>query len=151
MPTRVLAVTRAVHAMSVKAADEPAGPVPEPEPGDWDSVSVRTTEAQTLQFVTLYEALLDFDDSAAVLEGGLLPADLPKLAFAGAEDQIDYKPVWGAVQVAIGEPLARHQITLTKAGWDVRVLPGLDHMGAMHSALVLPILTDWLQKTGWMK
>ncbi|MET3172533.1 UNVERIFIED_ORG: hypothetical protein ABIB52_000357 [Arthrobacter sp. UYCu721] len=67
----MLAVTRAAHAMSVKAADEPAGPVLEPEPGDWDSVSVRTTEAQTQQFVTLHEALLDFDDSAAVLEGDL--------------------------------------------------------------------------------
>jgi hypothetical protein len=128
------------------AAGEPAGPVPEPESGDWDSVSVRTTEAQTQQFVTLYEALQDFDDSAAVL-----PRDLPKLAFAGAEDQIDYKPVWGGVQVAIGEPLARHQSALTKVGWDVRVLPGLDHLGAMHSAVVLPILADWLRNAGWVR
>ena len=142
----MLAVTRAAHAMSVKAGGEPAGPVPEPEPGDWDSVSVQTTEEQTQQFVTLYEALQDFDDSAAVLRG-----DLPKLAFAGAEDQIDYKPVWGGVRVAIGEPLARHKGGLTTAGWDVRVLPGLDHMGAMHSAVVLPILTDWLQNAGWVK
>ncbi|HAG58596.1 MAG TPA: alpha/beta hydrolase [Arthrobacter bacterium] len=142
----MLAVTRAAHAMSVKAGGEPAGPVPEPEPGDWDSVSVQTTEEQTQQFVTLYEALQDFDDSAAVLRG-----DLPKLAFAGAEDQIDYKPVWGGVRVAIGEPLARHKGALTTAGWDVRVLPGLDHMGAMHSAVVLPILTDWLQNAGWVK
>ena len=142
----MLAVTRAAHAMSVKAGGEPAGPVPEPEPGDWYSVSVQTTEEQTQQFVTLYEALQDFDDSAAVLRG-----DLPKLAFAGAEDQIDYKPVWGGVRVAIGEPLARHKGGLTTAGWDVRVLPGLDHMGAMHSAVVLPILTDWLQNAGWVK
>ena len=141
----MLAVTRAAHAMSVKAGGEPAGPVPEPEPGDWYSVSVQTTEEQTQQFVTLYEALQDFDDSAAVLRG-----DLPKLAFAGAEDQIDYKPVWGGVRVAIGEPLARHKGGLTTAGWDVRVLPGLDHMGAMHSAVVLPILTDWLQNAGWV-
>jgi hypothetical protein len=142
----MLAVTRAAHAMSVQTAGEPAGPVAAPEPGDWDSVSVQTTESQTQQFVTLYEALQDFDDSAAVL-----PADLAKLAFAGAEDQIDYKPVWGGVRVSIGEPLARHQVTLAKAGWDVRVLPGLDHMGAMHSAVALPILTGWLQRTGWFK
>lgn len=142
----MLAVTRAAHAMSTTAAGEPAGPVPEPEPGDWDAVSVRTTEAQTQQFVTLYEVLQDFDDSAAAL-----PRDLPKLAFAGAEDQIDYKPVWGGVQVAIGEPLARHQSALTKAGWDVRVLPGLDHLGAMHSAVVLPILADWLRNADWVR
>lgn len=147
----MLAVTRAAHALSVKAAGEPAGPVPQPEPGDWDSVSVRTTEAQTQQFVTLYEALQDFDDFAAVLPGDRFPADLARLAFAGADDLIDYKPAWGGVRVAIGEPLARHHGTLTEAGWDVRVLPGLDHMGAMHSAVVLPILTDWLTRAGWAK
>ncbi len=128
--------------------------MPEPEPGDWDSVSVQTTVAQTQQFVTLYEALQDFDDAAAVLSpdrpGAVrLPPTVPGLAFAGAEDHIDYKPVWGGVRVAIGEPLARHQGALAEAGWDVRILPGLDHMGAMHSAVVLPILTDWLQKSGW--
>jgi hypothetical protein len=142
----MLTVTRAAHVMSVQAAGEPAASVPVPEPGDWDSSSVQTTKEQTQQFVTLYEALQDFDDIAAVL-----PADLPRLAFAGADDSIDYKPVWGGVRVKIGEPLARHQGTLTKAGWDVRVLPGLDHMGAMHSAVVLPILKDWLQKAGWVK
>ena len=142
----MLAVTRAAHAMSVQAAGEPAGPVPAPEPGDWDSVSVQTTGAQTQQFVTLYEALQDFDDSAAAL-----PRDVAKLAFAGADDQIDYKPVWGGVRVSIGEPLARRQAALTKAGWDIRVLPRLDHMGAMHSAVALPIPTDWLQKTGGVK
>ncbi|MFY9634557.1 MAG: alpha/beta hydrolase [Cellulosimicrobium cellulans] len=157
----MLAVTRAAHAFSVKAAGESTGPLPEPEPGDWDSVSVRTTEAQTLQFVTLYEALQDFDDGAAVLAPGRrrtdkhlrhrLPPSVPCLAFAGAEDHIDYKPVWGGVRVAIGEPLARHQGALMEAGWDVRILPGLDHLGAMHSAVVLPLLTDWLQKSGWTK
>ncbi|MDR6415702.1 alpha/beta hydrolase [Pseudarthrobacter sulfonivorans] len=152
----MLAVTRAAHALSVKSAGEPAGPAPEPEPGDWDSVSVQTTEAQTQQFVTLYEALQDFDDAAAVLSADRpgavrLPPTVPGLAFAGAEDHIDYKPVWGGVRVAIGEPLARHQGALAEAGWDVRILPGLDHMGAMRSAVVLPVLTDWLQKSGWTK
>ncbi|MCO4253945.1 hypothetical protein [Pseudarthrobacter cellobiosi] len=113
---------------------------------DWDSVSVQTTEAQTQQFVSLYEALQDFDDSAAVLRG-----DLPKLAFADAEDQIDYKPVWRGVRVSTGEPLARHQAALTEAGWDVRVLPGLNHPGAMDSAVALPILAGWLQNAGWVK
>lgn len=55
------------------------------------------------------------------------------------------------MQVAIGEPLARHQATLATAGWDVGVLPGQDHLGAMHSAVALPLLSDWLQKAGWVK
>lgn len=142
----MLAVTRAAHAMSTQPPDPSSVPVAEAEPGDWDSVSVQTTEAQTRQFVTLYEALQDFDDSAAAV-----PGDLPRLAFAGADDQIDYSPQWGGVQVRIGEPLAKHKEELIAAGWDVQVLPGLDHLGAMHSSVVLPILTGWLRKVGWVR
>ncbi|UZX02100.1 alpha/beta hydrolase [Arthrobacter sp. CDRTa11] len=142
----MLAVTRAAHLMSTQAPDPSAVPVAEAEPGDWDSAAVQTTPAQTGQFVTLYEALQDFDDSAV-----RLPPGLPRLAFAGAEDSIDYSPQWGGVQVKIGEPLARHEAELREAGWDVHVLPGLDHLGAMHSSVVLPILKDWLPKVGWAK
>ncbi|WP_427133515.1 hypothetical protein [Pseudarthrobacter sp. S9] len=111
------------------------------EPGDWDAVSVQTSEAQTRQFVTLYEALQDFDDSQAPV-----PRDLPRLCFAGSADQINYGPGWGEVQVRIGEPLAAHEGGLITSGWDVLVLPGLDHMSTMHSNVVLPLLHDWLRK-----
>lgn len=145
----MLAVTRAAHAMSQAssnpAPDQSAVPVADAEPGDWDHVSVQTTESQTRQFVTLYEALQGFDDFAADV-----PPELPRLAFAGAEDQIDYSAQWGGVRVRIGEPLAQHQAALIAAGWDVQVLPGLDHLSAMHSSVVLPILTGWLQKIGWV-
>ncbi|MDV8149648.1 alpha/beta hydrolase [Arthrobacter sp. B10-11] len=140
----MLAVTRAAHAMSAQEPDPAAVPVADAEPGDWDSVSVQTTEAQTRQFVTLYEALQGFEDVTAAV-----PRGLPRLAFAGADDHIDYSPQWGGVQVQIGAPLARHQDELIAAGWHVQVLPGLDHLGAMHSSVVLPLLTGWLQKVGW--
>lgn len=139
----MLAVTREAHAMAIQSADLAPSPDTAAEPGDWDSVSVQTNEEQTRQFVTLYEALQDFDDSSAAV-----PRDLPRLAFAGAGDQIDYGPAWGNIHVKIGEPLAIHKQALVEAGWDVQVLPGLDHMSAMHSSVVLPILTDWLQKVG---
>ena len=142
----MLAVTRAAHAMSTQEADPAWVPVDDAEPGDWDSAAVQTTEAQTRQFVTLYEALQDFDDSAAEVRN-----DLRRLAFAGAEDKIDYSPQWGGVTVRIGEPLARRRDELTAAGWDVQVLPGLDHLGAMHSSTVLPILSGWLRSVGWVK
>lgn len=142
----MLAVTRAAHAMSGQEPDPAAVRVADAEPGDWDSVSVQTTEAQTRQFVTLYEALQGFDDVTATV-----PRGLPRLAFAGADDHIDYSPQWGGVQVRIGEPLARHQEELIAAGWDVQVLPGLDHLGAMHSSVVLPLLTGWLRKVGWVR
>ncbi|WP_104173517.1 alpha/beta fold hydrolase [Arthrobacter sp. Y81] len=141
----MLSVTRAAHAASARPAD-PDTPAPVVEPGDWDSAAIQTSEAQTRQFMTLYEALQDFDDFAAVL-----PPGLARLAFAGAEDRIDYGPKWGGVQVRIGDPLAAHKEALLKAGWDVEVLPGLDHLGAMNSAVVLPILAGWLRKVGWAK
>lgn len=141
----MLAVTRAAHSASARPAD-PDTPVPVAEPGDWDSAAIQTSEAQTRQFMTLYEALQDFDDFSAVL-----PPGLARLAFAGAEDRIDYGPKWGGVQVRIGDPLAAHEAALIKAGWDVELLPGLDHLGAMNSSVVLPILAGWLRKVGWAK
>ncbi|MCU1565910.1 MAG: hypothetical protein JWQ56_847 [Pseudarthrobacter sp.] len=142
----MLAVTRAAHDLSTQAPDPSAVPLAEAEPGDWDSVTVQTTEAQTRQFVTLYEALQDFDDV-----GAPVPPSLSRLAFAGANDQVDYSEQWGGVRVSIGEPLARHRDTLTAAGWEVQVLPGLDHLSAMHSSVVLPILSAWLRKAGWVR
>lgn len=143
----MLAVTRAAHSASTSQETAPfAVPAIDAEPGDWDSAGIQTDPAQTQQFVTLYEALQDFDDFTVVL-----PGDLRRLAFAGAEDRIDYGPKWGGVQVRIGDPLAEHQSALMEAGWDVQVLPGLDHLGAIKSSVVLPILSKWLQKVGWVR
>ena len=143
----MLAVTVAAHSASISQQTDPAaGQVLEAEPGDWDSAGIQTDPAQTQQFVTLYAALQDFDDSAVVM-----PRDLPRLTFAGAEDRIDYGPKWGGVQVRIGDPLVEHKGALIKAGWDVQILPGLDHLGAMQSSVVLPILSGWLQKVGWVR
>lgn len=136
----MLAVTRAAHEASARASSEPAMPAAEVEAGDWDTATIETTEEQTRQFLTLYEALQDFDDAAAPV-----PARLPRLAFAGAEDNIDYSPQWGGVRVRIGEPLIAHERELVEAGWEVQVLPGLDHLGAMQSGVVLPLLKNWLR------
>ena len=74
----MLAVTRAAHAMSSPPTNGTASDWADVTPGDWDAVSIQTTEAQTRQFVTLYEALDGFDDTAAVLpatcRGSRLPA-----------------------------------------------------------------------------
>ena len=139
----MLEVTRAAHALSVAAAAAPPiepGEVVEVTPGDWDSVQVRTSEAQTQQFVTMYEALATFDDRAV-----LDRLTIPRLAFAGDRDTIEYGPAWGDTVVRIGEPLAANRATLEAAGWTVRVLPGLDHMSAMASDVVLPLLRNWLE------
>jgi pimeloyl-ACP methyl ester carboxylesterase len=132
----MLSVTQAAHAMATAPQKADAGDV---EPGDWDSVTVQMSAPQTRQFVTLYESLTAFDD-ASVQEG----LSVPRLAFAGAEDNIEYGAGWGNTVVRIGEPLMRNEDALKAAGWDVRVLPGLNHMTAMASGVVLPLLAGWL-------
>ncbi|MEN0071012.1 MAG: alpha/beta hydrolase [Propionicimonas sp.] len=132
----MLDVTRAAHEKAL-APQEPTGePV---TPGDWDAAGITVGNRVTAQFVTLYEALQDFDDGTA--EQALA---MPRLAFAGTEDNITYGPGWGDTIVRIAEPLARHRDELTRHGWDIQLLAGLDHMSAMHSSNVLPLLSDWL-------
>jgi pimeloyl-ACP methyl ester carboxylesterase len=133
------AVTRAAHRKSI----EPQPPAGEVIPGDWNTAHIETSEDQTRQFVTLYEALQAFDDTAAHAQ-----VTIPRLAFAGSEDRIVYGPDWGDVTVVIADPLITRRKELLSSGWDVQVLQGLDHMGAMHSEVVLPILLEWLRSAG---
>lgn len=114
--SEMLAVTRAAHALS--SAPRQAEPEATAEPGDWDSVQVQTSEAQTGQFVTLYEALQGFDEADARL--GLA---VPRLAYAGDNDEIVYGPQWGDVTVRIAHPLIEHRAQLEAEGWTVQVLP----------------------------
>jgi pimeloyl-ACP methyl ester carboxylesterase len=97
------------------------------------------SKAQTRQFVTLYEALQDFDDRAAQSA-----IRCPRLCFAGARDEVEYGPEWGGVRVSLVRPLVERRAELEALGWEVRVLDGLDHSGAMHAARVLPLLRPWL-------
>jgi pimeloyl-ACP methyl ester carboxylesterase len=142
----MLAVTRATHAMAVANSASPAGtgtaskPSEEPsgEP-DWSQVELTLSEAQTRQFVTLYQALQDFDDRAAQARLGC-----PRLCFVGGADQITYDERWGGVRVDMAGPVSRRRAELEALGWQVRVLEGLDHLQAMQAAQVLPILRPWL-------
>jgi pimeloyl-ACP methyl ester carboxylesterase len=153
----MLAVTRASHHAATAAratsttvsatASATAGSAdageqePEPvEPGDWDAAPGVTDERITRQFVTLYESLAGFDDSKLAL-----PV-LPKLAFAGADDHIEYSERWGGVDVKMAEPLISRAGHLAETGWTVHVLDGLDHLGAMHSDVALPVIVPWLRE-----
>jgi pimeloyl-ACP methyl ester carboxylesterase len=137
----MLAVTRAAHRMAIANRDTPPHAV-DVQPGDWDSAEVTQTPEQIRQYVMLYESLRDFDERAA-----LARLNVPRLAFAGADDNITYGPKWGDAYVAIAEPLSRHRDELVKGGWTVEVIPGADHMSAMHAGTVLPILIPWLRAT----
>jgi pimeloyl-ACP methyl ester carboxylesterase len=110
-----------------------------PEELDWSTVEVTLSEAQTHQFVTLYQALQGFDDHAVLPRLGC-----PRLCFVGSADEIDYDQRWGGVRVSIAGPLVQRRAELEANGWQVRILDGLDHTQAMQAANVLPVLRPWL-------
>ncbi|GAB2620640.1 hypothetical protein Aab01nite_35100 [Paractinoplanes abujensis] len=133
----MLAVTGTAHRM---ALDPPPPPSGDAVPGDWDAVAFTQTPDQTRQFVTLYESLQNFDDAKVSL-------DIPRLAFAGANDNIQYGPAWDNAYVALAEPLKRHEADLKERGWEVRFVPDAEHMAAMQAAVVLPILIPFLRSS----
>ncbi|HEX3214727.1 MAG TPA: alpha/beta hydrolase [Actinomycetota bacterium] len=144
--TEMLQVTTATHELAgASPASPPSAPTTSPPsdepPGevDWSTVEMTLTEAQTRQFVTLYQALRDFDDRAAQAR-----LRCPRLCLVGSADEISYDERWGGVQVSLADPVIRHRAELQTLGWEVHVLDGLDHMQAMQANQVLPILRPWL-------
>ena len=107
---------------------------------EWSTASL--SKDQTKQFVTLYQALQEFDDQAAQAR-----ITCPRLCFVGSADEIQYGENWGNVFVSLAGPIVQGQAQLTDRGWDVRVLDGLDHMQAMQAKQVVPILRSWLTTT----
>ena len=138
---QMLQVTIATHQLAISAPSTASSPPPaEPsdEP-DWSQVEMTLSETQTRQFVTLYQALQDFDDQAAQAQ-----LRCPRLCFVGSADQIAYDERWGGVRVDMAGPVISRRAELEALGWEVRVLEGLDHLQAMQAAQVLPILRPWL-------
>ncbi|GAB3476835.1 alpha/beta fold hydrolase [Amycolatopsis cihanbeyliensis] len=139
----MLRVTTATSELAVPAGTDPKpGPRPDAQDWseyDWSTVEVTMTEPQTRQFVTLYEALQDFDDVAAQAR-----VDCPRLCFVGSADEIHYGERWGNVTVRMAEPITNRRTELEHLGWTVHILEGLDHMRAMQADRVLPILRPWL-------
>lgn len=107
----------------------------------WANAALAPDQAR--QMVTLYESIRDFDDRAA-----LPKLTIPRLCFAGSKDEIQYGPTWGDVFVSLVEPTIRNRAELEAAGWQVRILEGLDHTGAMQAKAVLPVLRQWLESLG---
>jgi pimeloyl-ACP methyl ester carboxylesterase len=136
----MLTVTRAAHRMALANRDKQPDVAAELQPGDWDAVEVTQTPDQTQQYVTLYESVQNFDERAA-----LDRLSIPRLAFAGENDNITYGPKWDSAYVAVADALSTHRDELTKRGWTVELIPDTDHMSAMQARRVLPILTPWLK------
>jgi pimeloyl-ACP methyl ester carboxylesterase len=135
----MLWVTATAHRMAVENQDKTPSQGGG-EAGDWDAVEVTQTPDQTQQYVTLYESLKTFDEINA-----LPNLRMPRLAFAGANDSITYGPKWDNARVEIAEALATHREELTRQGWAVELIDGTDHMSAMQSSVVLPLIIPWLK------
>lgn len=151
----MLRVTEASNAMAIaqgEATAEEAKPEPsaeeakaEPSDGtqggyedaDWSTIALSAD--QTRQFVTFYEALQGFDDRAAQVA-----ITCPRLCFVGSKDEMQYPPAFGDVHLRLAGPVMDGRAELESLGWEVHVLDGLDHMGAMLPGAVLPILRPWL-------
>jgi len=145
----MLKVTVATHELAVANAASPPPRQPAAEPAaepsgepDWSQAEMTLSEAQTRQFVTLYQALQGFDDRAAQAR-----LRCPRLCFVGSADEIVYDERWGGVRVSMADPVVGRRAELEALGWEVRVLDGLDHLQAMQAAQVLPILRPWLVGT----
>ncbi|MFF0576407.1 alpha/beta fold hydrolase [Streptosporangium saharense] len=134
----MLRVTGATHAMALAG---PSGKASQTSAaGDWSSVEVTMSPDQTGQFVTLYEELQTFDDLAAQAR-----VTCPRLCFVGSADDIEYGERWGDVRVGIASAVVERRAEIEALGWDVTVLDGLDHTGAMQPPAVLPVLRPWLE------
>jgi pimeloyl-ACP methyl ester carboxylesterase len=125
-------VTTATYEMASGAQAMPSA-----DESEWSGFSL--SRDQTRQFVTLYQALQEFDDQAT--QGRIT---CPRLCFVGSVDEIQYGKSWGNVHVSLAGPIMRERAHLEDLGWDVRVLDGLDHIQAMQARQVVPILRSWL-------
>ena len=128
----MLRVTTAAYEIASGARVTPSA-----DESEWSGVSL--SRDQTQQFVTLYQALQEFDDRAAQAQ-----ITCPRLCFVGSADEIQYGKSWGNVHVSLADPIVGGQAQLSDFGWDVRVLDGLDHIQAMQARQVVPILRSWL-------
>lgn len=141
----MLRVTRATHALAVAQQQRPPKPASEQKPTqdpaeiDWSTVEMTLSEPQTRQFVTLYEALRHFNDREVQAR-----ITCPRLCFVGSKDEITYGERWGDVHITIAQPFLEKQAELEGFGWDVRILPDLDHMQAMQAQQVLSLIRPWL-------
>ncbi|KOY16010.1 hypothetical protein AMS66_14210 [Paenibacillus xylanivorans] len=113
-----------------------------PDEVDWDNMELKIDPAQTKQFATLYQDLIDFDDQRIQTQ-----LNIPRLAFAGERDMIVYGEKFGGVTVDIAGRLQKNKQILENFGWTVEIIKGadMDHTKAMQPSIVLPIIHSWLK------
>jgi hypothetical protein len=85
-----------------------------------------------------YEGLQSFDDRA--IQGRL---SIPRLNWIGSEDVVDLN---GEFLTNMSQTVADNQAALEEAGWDVKILPGHNHIAAGSAAVAVPVVREWLDE-----
>ncbi len=66
---------------------------------------------------------------------------MPRLTFAGSSDDVTLN---GKLLTRIGQNVIDHREELETLGWDVEILAGKDHVGALAPDVAAPLVRRWL-------
>ena len=88
------------------------------------------------QFQTYYEGLQSFDDRS--VQAAL---NMPRLSWIGDQD---LPTLNGEPLTHMGQTIMRTRAELEAAGWDVRIVPGKNHLDGGAAGVQAPLIGDWL-------
>ena len=88
------------------------------------------------QFLTYYEGLQSFDDR--LIQDAL---DIPRLNWIGDQDlpTLNGKPL-----THMGQLIVRSRAELEAAGWDVKIIPGKNHLDGGAPDVQAAVIEEWL-------
>jgi pimeloyl-ACP methyl ester carboxylesterase len=98
-------------------------------------VEADATRYGSSHFVTFYRGLQDWPERDAIAK-----LTCPRLAFAGADDQIEV----AGQKIHIGPTLAEHKTELEGLGWTVELRPGFRHDIGARPDILVPLLRGFL-------
>lgn len=102
------------------------------------SMAILRNKAQYRQWVTYYESLEGYSESVA-----LARVKCPRLVYVGEHADSDA----GDLHLPIASAVKANTAELKRAGWDVAIVPGLDHGGVlMNPAAVLKAVTPFINR-----
>lgn len=90
------------------------------------------------QFLTYYEGLQSFDDR--LIQDAL---DIPRLNWIGDQDlpTLNGKPL-----THMGQLIVRSRAELEAAGWDVKIIPGKNHLDGGAPDVQAAVIDEWLSR-----
>ena len=90
------------------------------------------------QFLTYYEGLQSFDDR--LIQDAL---DIPRLNWIGDQDlpTLNGKPL-----THMGQLIVRSRAELEAAGWDVKIIPGKNHLDGGAPDVQVAVIGEWLSE-----